>query len=171
MNAAGPSCRFANGGAGKARQAGARVGVALAFIAALGGLNQAADAAACGAAASRASSNGPVNAASAHARIVVTPLLRAEAKKLYASRCAVCHGARGQGDGPGAANLDPKPPNFGNLAWQKSVSDEKISRAIVFGGPAVGLTMQMAPNPDLEDRPAVVAAFVEHIRKLGGKSR
>ncbi len=97
----------------------------------------------------------------------VTPEARAEAKKLYSSRCAVCHGKGGRGDGPGASNLNPKPPNFCNREWQKSITDEKIARAIVFGGAAVGLTSQMAPNPDLEDQPAVVAAFVEHIRKLG----
>jgi len=31
---------------------------------------------------------------------------------LYVHNCAGCHGVRGQGDGPGAAGLHPRPPNF-----------------------------------------------------------
>jgi cytochrome c len=112
-----------------------------------------------------AACGGARNGASAAAAI--TPEARVDAKRLYASRCAVCHGKSGRGDGPGASNLNPRPPDFCDRKWQKSISDEKIARAIVYGGAAVGLTSQMAPNPDLEDRPAVVAAFVEHIRKLG----
>ena len=33
-------------------------------------------------------------------------------KNLYAEHCASCHGLRGQGDGPGAAGLHPRPMNF-----------------------------------------------------------
>jgi mono/diheme cytochrome c family protein len=31
---------------------------------------------------------------------------------LYAVNCAVCHGENGEGDGPGAAALDPPPANM-----------------------------------------------------------
>ncbi len=33
-------------------------------------------------------------------------------RQVYARDCAVCHGDRGQGDGPGAAGLHPRPSNF-----------------------------------------------------------
>jgi high-affinity iron transporter len=33
-------------------------------------------------------------------------------KKIYAERCAPCHGDQGAGDGPAAAALVPKPRNF-----------------------------------------------------------
>ncbi|HWM68404.1 MAG TPA: cytochrome c/FTR1 family iron permease [Steroidobacteraceae bacterium] len=36
----------------------------------------------------------------------------AHGQKLYAKTCASCHGAAGNGDGPGAATLDPKPIAF-----------------------------------------------------------
>ncbi len=97
----------------------------------------------------------------------ITPEARAEATDIYDSRCSACHGAEGRGDGPGAAALHPKPINFHNLNWQKSVSDEQIAKAIVEGGSAVGLSNQMAPNPDLEDEPLVVKALVAHVRELG----
>lgn len=32
--------------------------------------------------------------------------------QVYARDCSVCHGARGQGDGPGAAGLHPRPSDF-----------------------------------------------------------
>lgn len=35
---------------------------------------------------------------------------------LYASHCAVCHGAAGAGDGPGAAGLEPPPTNLQDVA-------------------------------------------------------
>jgi mono/diheme cytochrome c family protein len=93
---------------------------------------------------------------------------RATATSLFGDRCAVCHGANGDGKGPGAANLDPKPVDFRDRKWQRSVSDETIGKAIVYGGPAVGLSSSMAANPDLEAQPAVVAALVERIRSLAG---
>ncbi len=67
--------------------------------------------------------------------------------------------------------MNPKPVDFRDRKWQRSVSDQKIAKAIVFGGPAVGLSASMAPNPDLETRPEVVAALVERIRGVAGKGK
>ncbi len=36
-------------------------------------------------------------------------------RKLYAERCAACHGVQGKGDGPLAASLDPRPTDFTDL--------------------------------------------------------
>ncbi len=38
----------------------------------------------------------------------------ARGERLYAERCASCHGAGGRGDGPQAAGLEPPPTNFHN---------------------------------------------------------
>src|SRR5579872_338056 len=43
---------------------------------------------------------------------------RTEAASLFGDRCAVCHGSNGDGKGPGAANLDPKPVDFRDSKWQ-----------------------------------------------------
>jgi mono/diheme cytochrome c family protein len=96
---------------------------------------------------------------------------RATAASLFGDRCAVCHGPNGDGNGPGAANLNPRPVDFRNRKWQRSVTDEKIAKAIVYGGPAVGLSQEMAANPDLEAQPGVVAALVEQIRSLGSRPK
>ena len=97
----------------------------------------------------------------------ITPAAKADATQIFDERCAACHGADGRGDGPGAAALHPKPINFHNVNWQRSATDDQISKAIVEGGSAVGMSTEMAPNPDLADEPEVVKALVAHVRELG----
>ena len=97
----------------------------------------------------------------------ITPQAREEALSIFAERCAVCHGDDGGGVGPAAASLNPKPANFRSRRWQSSMSDERIAMIIVNGGTSAGLSASMASNPDLEGQPDVVAALVEHIRRLG----
>src|SRR5687768_11220145 len=63
------------------------------------------------------------------------------AQTLFSQRCAVCHGTSGKGDGPGAVALNPKPRDYTNTAWQKSVSDDELKKIIVQGGQAVGKSM------------------------------
>jgi mono/diheme cytochrome c family protein len=114
---------------------------------------------------SEAGAIGP--AASAAAPAAISGTARAEADSIYGERCAACHGDNGDGNGPGAANLNPRPVNFHNQKWQQSTGDNQIAEAIVHGGQAVGLSASMAPNPDLASKPDVIAALVERIRKLG----
>ena len=99
--------------------------------------------------------------------VAVTAEARAEAEQIFTSRCVACHGPTGSGEGPTAAALNPKPRNFHDPAWQKSVNDAHIERIIVAGGPAVGKSPLMPPNPDLQTKPAVVAALREKIRGFG----
>jgi mono/diheme cytochrome c family protein len=87
-----------------------------------------------------------------------------DAKALFKTKCVVCHGDHGAGDGPGAAALVPKPRAFADAEWQKSVTDEHIKKIILEGGPAVGKSPAMPPNPDLQGKDAVVSALVQLIR-------
>ena len=90
-----------------------------------------------------------------------------EAKGVYAMRCATCHGATGHGDGAAAIAMDPKPKSFFNTDWQKSVTDEHIEKIIVGGGPAVGMSPLMPPNPDLSGKADVVTALRKMVRDFG----
>jgi mono/diheme cytochrome c family protein len=65
--------------------------------------------------------------------------------KLYATYCASCHGPRGDGDGPLAANLDPKPAKHSDPAYMSTLTDEDMFRVIKEGGAAAGLSPLMAP--------------------------
>jgi mono/diheme cytochrome c family protein len=91
----------------------------------------------------------------------------AEAKEIYSSRCTVCHGTAGKGDGAGSAALDPKPRDFTSADWQKEVTDDHLTKIIVYGGAAVGKAPTMPANPDLDAKPEVVAELVKFIRGLG----
>ena len=96
----------------------------------------------------------------------ISPQAKQEAQEIFASRCAVCHGAQGAGDGAGSAGLTPKPRNFQDKAWQGSINDSQIETIIKGGGMAVGKSPAMPPNPDLDAKPQVVAALREYIRSL-----
>jgi mono/diheme cytochrome c family protein len=96
----------------------------------------------------------------------ITAADRKEAHEMFNTRCAACHGQFGRGDGPGAAGLNPKPRNYADLTWQKTVTDEEIEKAIVYGGAAVGKSPQMVANPDLQAKPGVVAALREKVRSF-----
>ncbi|MCB9567287.1 MAG: c-type cytochrome [Myxococcales bacterium] len=87
-----------------------------------------------------------------------------DAASIWSLRCANCHGPEGRGDGPAGRAISPRPRDFSDAAWQRSVSDARIQRVIVEGGAALGLTPTMAPNPDLRGRPEVVDALVRRVR-------
>ncbi len=114
-----------------------------------------------------AESNASASTNTGKSAVTITPQARSDAADIFESRCVACHGAECHGDGPAAANLNPRPRDFHNAKWQKSINDASIARAIVFGGQAVGVSSEMAANPDLESEPAVVAALVERVRGLG----
>jgi len=94
-------------------------------------------------------------------------LVKAEAKQLFTSRCAVCHGEKGKGDGPGSAALDPKPRDYTNTAWQKTVTDDQLRAVITMGGAAIGKSPIMPSSPDLQGKPKVVDELVRIVRGFG----
>ncbi len=52
-------------------------------------------------------------------------------KRIFRSRCAVCHGLNGKGDGPGAKALTPKPENLASERVKNETDGEifwKISK-------------------------------------------
>ena len=90
-----------------------------------------------------------------------------EAEKIFNTRCVLCHGAGGKGDGQAAAALNPKPRNYTDKAWQATVGDEEIEKAILGGGTAVGKSNLMPPNPDLATKPDVIRALRAKVRSFG----
>ncbi|MCC7074773.1 MAG: c-type cytochrome [Deltaproteobacteria bacterium] len=93
----------------------------------------------------------------------------AEAEQIFSTRCTVCHGATGKGDGAGAAALNPKPRDYSDAAWQKSVTDDVLAKVILEGGQAIGKSPLMAPSPDLKDKPEVIKALVAKVRSFAPK--
>jgi mono/diheme cytochrome c family protein len=90
-----------------------------------------------------------------------------QAREMFTSRCATCHGPDGRGNGPGAVALNPKPRNYHDTAWQQKVTDEDIKKTITYGGAAVGKSPMMPASPDLDGKPQVVDGLVKIIREFG----
>ncbi len=89
-------------------------------------------------------------------------------KAKYDMFCTSCHGATGKGDGPAGSALNPKPRDLTDAAWQKSVTDELIAKAIKEGGAAIGKSPLMPPwghSLNEEELKAVVA----YVRSMGAK--
>ena len=93
----------------------------------------------------------------------------AAASEIYRTRCELCHGETGKGDGPGGMALDPRPRDFGDPSWQSAVTDEYVERIIARGGVAVGKSPSMPPNPDLQSKPEVVKALRRLVRAFAKK--
>jgi mono/diheme cytochrome c family protein len=66
-------------------------------------------------------------------------------KQTFDWYCSGCHGAAGAGDGFNAFNLDPRPRDLSNAAFQKSKSDDDLRDVIRRGGSGVGLSSLMPP--------------------------
>lgn len=91
----------------------------------------------------------------------------AQAHAMFQNVCAPCHGMDGKGDGPVAASLNPKPRNYTDQAWQKSVTDDQIKQTIVLGGAGVGKSPMMPAQPQLKNQPEVLDGLVKIIRGFG----
>jgi mono/diheme cytochrome c family protein len=84
------------------------------------------------------------------------------AASVYAQKCASCHGPNGKGDGPAGQVMVPPPAPF-SMAL-KGKSDDWIGTVIKKGGPAVGMTPQMPPHPNLSSDQ--VKALIQYIKGL-----
>lgn len=98
------------------------------------------------------------------AKPVVKLAVGGEAANVYTTRCALCHGDGGLGDGVAAASSPVKPRTFSDSAWQAKITDKHIKKVIVEGGSAVGLSALMAANADLREKTEVLDGLVKIIR-------
>jgi mono/diheme cytochrome c family protein len=103
------------------------------------------------------------------AKVSISAEDRKLAKAEMATLCSTCHGTSGKGDGAAGAALNPKPRNWTDAAWQKTVTDDHLYKVIKDGGAAVGLSPLMAPNANYGSRPGVLAALVELVRGYAPK--
>jgi len=89
-------------------------------------------------------------------------------QRIYAQRCAVCHGPDGRGNGPAAPSLIPRPRDFTqgrfkfkSTAVDKPPSDDDLTRIVSNG-------LQASTMPGWKDilRPDEIQAVVAHIKGL-----
>jgi mono/diheme cytochrome c family protein len=83
---------------------------------------------------------------------------------IFQTRCFVCHGREGKGDGPASTGLGATVRDLTSPSWQDPTSDETIRSVIRNGAQAVGGSPAMTPNRDLSD--GQVQSLVRYIRTL-----
>ncbi|RME25919.1 MAG: cytochrome c [Deltaproteobacteria bacterium] len=66
---------------------------------------------------------------------------------LYMANCMACHGAAGDGKGPAAAALNPKPADFTSAAYWDGKTDDFLKQVIRTGKPDTA----MMPFAQLSD--------------------
>jgi len=92
-----------------------------------------------------------------------------EGRALFRHYCVTCHGAEGHGDGFNAYNLDPKPRDLADPAFQAERSDDDLAAVIRSGGGVAGLSTGMPPwGRTLAERQ--VRNIVDFVRTLKGAS-
>ncbi len=65
----------------------------------------------------------PAEAAARTNPVAATPESIEQGKQVFANNCVTCHGANGEGDGPLAQGLSPKPTNLAAMAGQHTDGD------------------------------------------------
>lgn len=90
----------------------------------------------------------------------------AQARAMFETKCARCHGLDGGGNGPSADSLHPRPHNYTDPAWQASVTDDQIKQIIVKGGINLGKSPAMPGNPTLKNHPELLDGLVKLIRSF-----
>ncbi len=99
----------------------------------------------------------------------------ARGQQVYGDHCASCHGARGEGDGPGAAMLRPRPVNL----VEHEYTNARLAEALWHGVPGTAMpAWRDHPPGDLAAVAAVVRsfgavrpepAFPENILEIGAR--
>ena len=87
-----------------------------------------------------------------------------EGERIFQTRCFVCHGREGKGNGPSSTGLGATVRDLTSSSWQDSTEDETIRSVVRNGAQAVGGSAAMMPNRDLSD--AQIQSLVRYIREF-----
>ncbi len=91
-----------------------------------------------------------------------------QGKSIYLKYCVVCHGMEGKGDGFNAYNLDPKPRDFTDSTYMKTLSDARLIETISEGGRGVNKSPLM-PMWGVTISRDNILDVVQYLRALGKK--
>lgn len=87
-------------------------------------------------------------------------LQKIDAKELFVSKCAACHGKEGKGDGPASSGLNPKPADLTFSTTQKK-SDAELEKAIAEGRTGTSMPPWKESLTEKE-----ISELVRYIKKL-----
>jgi DMSO reductase family type II enzyme heme b subunit len=99
-------------------------------------------------------------------------------KAVYERKCLLCHGEKGDGKGPGAEQLDPKPRDFTSGAYKilstsnKIPTDQDLFAIITKGMPGTSMpAWQVLPEKDRWNLVAYIKAFAAEKLKEAPKKQ
>jgi high-affinity iron transporter len=84
----------------------------------------------------------------------------ARGKAIYGANCTACHGVAGDGKGPAAIALQPRPTDFTRASWWTNRQDAELAATIRVGKPGTSMTA-FATLSDAD-----VADLVAYLRTL-----
>lgn len=88
------------------------------------------------------------------------PADAARGKATYAANCTACHGAAGDGKGPAAIALSPRPTDFTRPAWWATQQDADVAATIRVGRPGTSMTaFATLSDADVADLVAYLRTF------------
>lgn len=85
----------------------------------------------------------------------------ANGKKVYADKCARCHGASGKGDGPKADTLEKKPVDYTDKKKMSEFTDGQLKKVVLDGKQPMPSYKGKMSDKDLEDVTAYIRAFAK----------
>lgn len=91
---------------------------------------------------------------------------------LYKHYCQVCHGEKGDGNGPNAVNVVPPPADFTDIELMMDRTDKKLFKIIERGGRGAALSKNMPPwgNTLSENQIWSLVGYVRKFSKTTGQS-
>ena len=78
--------------------------------------------------------------------------------KIYQQQCATCHGAKGDGAGPRAYFINPKPRNFTEVQWR-----DRTNRVALFAAVSEGRLASEMPAWNKVATPQQIADVAEYV--------
>lgn len=69
----------------------------------------------------------------------LTPALLEKGKTAFTTNCVICHGDKGDGNGPAGAAMNPKPRNFAKDKFKAGDKHEQVFKTISEGLPGTAM--------------------------------
>lgn len=85
----------------------------------------------------------------------------AKGKQIFSSRCVLCHGVKGNGQGPAGMALNPHPADFASAAFWKAPNIEKTMADVIKNGKGAMPSFSTLSESDIQS----VIKYIAHTFK------
>lgn len=82
-------------------------------------------------------------------------------KNVYVDKCLKCHGEKGKGDGPEAADLEKKPADYTDKAKMGKFTDEELKKVVREGKKPMAAFGKKLTAKEIDDVLAYIRTFAK----------